>query len=185
MLHYLSSCKVVAIPQGASASCPGGYSHILYMDMLEGPIYDDVRICTREVNAGEGSECLGGYVVYGKDNNVVNTGRVTVPKKLHARARVSNVYGERFGNLIAITIINETTGERVKDNDAFRSGDSFPLPYSEIQDQTFTLHPVPRAENHGRRKFYSVGVITFYVDHVYREKVANDPVWQELPCHDI
>ena len=177
-------CRIVDVKQGAGASCPGGYDKILYADMVEGPIDDDVHICVRSVNAEEGSECLGGYHVSGKWNNIYgngsnNEGTATVPKKTHARIRFSNIYGH--GRYLPITIVNDTTGQMLYNNVRFYNGQVVDLPFSEIQDQVFRFY---KSDRTSRGSWRDIGVVILYVDHMYKETVANLESWSEVNCNE-
>ena len=148
--------------------------------MIEGPTDDDVRICVRDVNAGEGSECLGGYLVSGKWNNIHGDGRAVVPKKMHARIRFFNIYGH--GRYLPVTIVNDTTGQTLHNNVRFYNGQVIDLPFSEDKDQVFRFY---KSDRTSRASWRDIGVVILYIDHMYKERVANDPVWEELPCHDF
>ena len=158
-------CRIIDIKQGAGARCLGGYGEILYADMIEGPADDDVHICAKAVNEREGSECLGGYLVSGKWNNIQGPGRATVPKKRHSRIRFSNIYGH--GRYLPVTIVNETTGQVLHNDVRFYNGQVVDLPFSEDRDQVFRFY------KSGSASWRDIGVVILYIDHIYKEKIAN------------
>ncbi|CAL7962389.1 hypothetical protein GAMM_30021 [Gammaproteobacteria bacterium] len=178
-------CKAVVVTTAVWNNCPGGYSGIMYADMVEGPTDDDVRICVRQANPGESLECLGGYQISGKWNNIHgngsgNEGVATVPKKTHARIRFSNIYGH--GRYLPVTIVNDTTGQTLHNNVRFYNGQVIDLPFSEDKDQVFRFY---KSDRTSRASWRDIGVVILYIDHIHRERVANEPVWEESLCHDL
>jgi hypothetical protein len=174
-------CQNIIVTKGARNGCPVGYSTILYADMIQYVDWDDVRLCTKAAPAGESSECFGGYMVHElNQHRLLSTERTTVPKKLQGRIRFSNVYWGK----VRVTIVNETTGEPVRNNESFSDGQVINLPYSDTQDQTFRFY----TEKQGGGWFgwhSGVGVMVLSFDHMYRETIATLESWQETNCSDI
>ena len=167
-------CQNLIVTKGAPNGCPGGYSQILYADMVQYVDWDDIRFCTKPAGGGE---CYSGgyYVVRSVDGNF-GSERATVPKKLYARIRISNAY---FGSITG-TIINETTGQSVCSNCSFSDGQVIALPYSETQDQIFRFYATSSCNGRFCR---TTGVMVLYIDHSYRETVANLESWLEINCN--
>lgn len=174
------NCKNLIITQHVNSHCPSGYSEVLYADMVHtrDNHWDDIRFCTRAVSVGETPDCYsGGYYIATNHKGYYGSERATVPKKLHARIKISNVYFEPVKG----TIINETTGQTISNNEGFTNGRVVELPYSETQDQTFRFYAVKPGGGGGD----PTGIMTLYVDNIQREKVANVESWQETNCSDI
>ena len=172
------NCQSLVITQHVDSHCPSGHGQLLYADMVQtsGNHWDDIRFCTKGLPNNEGSECFtGGYIITSNRDNR-DSGRATVPKKLHARIRISNAYF----NDINGTIINETTGQTLYNNTHFNNGQAIELPYSDTQDQTFRFYP-EQPQNHGGKRWFrgrSTGVMVLYIEHINREKVA-DITWPD------
>jgi len=183
------NCQQLIITQHVRSYCPAGYGEMFSADMVQtfDDHWDDIRFCARALPAGEGAECFSGAYYVTSNRGSRDAGRVTVPKKLHARIGMSNVY---YGFIIG-TIINETTGETIHSNAQFSNGQVINLPYSETQDQTFRFYAVqPQSGVSGGRFFrrlpeHRPGVMVLYVEHTKREAVANFEGWQEADCHEI
>ena len=175
------SCKSVMVAQTFRGGCPSGYSQMVYSDMIQYVDWDDISICVKAVGDEESLECYAGYLVYGisGDNRLVQSSwRGTVPKKAHGRLKFSNVYR---GNM-AVTIVNETTGQTLYSGTNFTNGQVVELPFSEIQDQTFRFEE-PQG---GRRGFFGwfsgIGVMLLTFDHIRKEKEAVLESWEEKNC---
>jgi hypothetical protein len=183
------NCQSVIVAQTFRGGCPSGYGAIAASDMVRHETYDDIYICQKTVSANEGLECSGGYLIYGISGNsnhyVQNTGKATVPKKMHGRIRFSNVYSSPM----RVTIVNETTGQTIYNAGSFTNRQVIELPFSETQDQVFRFEePKEEPKNGGKGfrkvRFSGIGVMILSFDHIYRERVANAPIWQES-CRDI
>lgn len=169
------NCRSVDIKQDVRRHCLPGYGEILYADMIDGPIDDDVRLCTRAVADSERVECLGGYMVCGKWNQTQSTNRATVPKGMHSRIRFSNIYGH--GRYLPVTIINETTRQTLYNGVRFYNGQGIELPFSEKEDQVFSFYKASNAS------WRDIGVVILYIDHIGRDRAANI-TWKES-CRDV
>jgi hypothetical protein len=173
------NCKQLVITKHYNNYCPSGYGQLFYADLVltTDNHWDDIRFCTREVFIGEDSECFsGGYIITSNRNNT-DLGSATVPKKLHARIKISSAdFNDLFG-----TIINETTGQTLYSKTHFSNGQIIELPYSETQDQTFRFY-ADSSPGRGR----STGVMVLYIDHINHKTV--DVTWpetlSEMSCHD-
>ena len=173
------NCQILDIKQHVNTPCSSGYTQILESDMVHTrhDHWDDIRFCTKPVPAGEPAECYsGGYYIATSHRGYFGSQRATVPKKLHARIKISNVYD----GFVVGTIFNETTGQPVRNNENFSNGQVIELPYSDTQDQTFRFYAIRQRGRYGQR----IGVMVLYVDKINKERVADVPVWQEV-CRDI
>jgi len=183
------NCQHLIITQHERSYCPAGYGQMFYADMVQtrDNHWDDIRFCARALPAGEGAECFSGAYYVTSDRGSRDVGRVTVPKKLHARIGMSNVY---YGFIIG-TIINETTGQTIHSNAQFSNGQVINLPYSETQDQIFRFYAVqPQSGVSGGRFFrrlpeHRPGVMVLYVEHTNKENTANLESWEEVNCIEI
>ena len=173
------NCQVLDIKQHVNTRCSSGYTQILESDMVHTrhDHWDDIRFCTKLVPVGEPAECYsGGYYIATSHRGYFGSERAIVPKKLHARIKISNVYD----GFVVGTIFNETTGQPVRNNESFSGGQVIELPYSETQDQTFLFYAIGQRGRYGQR----IGVMVLYVDKINKERVADVPVWQES-CRDV
>jgi hypothetical protein len=149
----------------------------------DGNNWDDIRFCTRTVASNQTAECYsGGYYVarHIHAGAYFGTGVATVPKKYHARIKISNVYdGYMLGS-----IINETIGNTLHDRANFSNGQVIELPYSDIQDQTFRFYAIDRSKRSrfGMRNDEQTGIMVLYID---QEKMANLESWTEANCSEI
>jgi hypothetical protein len=174
------NCQNLVIQNGNNY-CPPGYVETLYSDMAPtiNDKWDDIRFCQKTMSTSESSECYsGGFYVARAVGGNFGSERAVVPKKLHARIKIRNVY---FGTVMS-TIINETTGQIIYNNIGFSNGQVIELPYSDTQDQVFRFYAVQQTD--GRwwpRK--ATGVMVLYIDHIGKDREAN-VVWQES-CHVI
>ena len=144
--------------------------------------WDDIRFCTKAVSVGEGPDCYsGGYYIATNHRGYYGSERATVPKKLKARIKISNNYSQ-FGAMIG-TIINETTGEKVRENYSFSGDQVVELPYSETQEQTFRFYAINPGGGF-RWKGAPTGVMTLHIDNRHREKIATLESWSETNCSE-
>lgn len=168
------NCQKLIITQGAYNRCPAGYIENFYVDMYAGGDWDDIRFCTKTAVDGETSECFSGSY-YLSTNAGFKMGQTvaTVPKKMHARIRVSNV----SWTYLPGSVINETTGESIYYYRELHEGEVIELPYSETQDQRFRFY------THNR----SLGVMVLYIDRIIGEtKTAKFEGWgEEIDCREI
>lgn len=183
------NCQKMVRTQGWSDNpCPGGYARSLYADMIDGPTWDDLFFCTKSTpSPTENSECYsGGYYIARTGTKVMigdegmhniqdffGTGSATVPKHLHARIKISNVYSQYMVG----TIINVTTGQTLYNQSHFTEGQTIELPFSDTQDQAFRFYATKQS---GWRGTGNYGVMVLYIDH--QGKQAN-VTWEEI-CHD-
>ena len=179
------NCQSVVVAKAFRGGCPAGYRVIAESDMVRHANDDDINICLKTVSANEGSECYGGHLIYGisggSGHYVQNTGKATVPKKMHGRLRVSDVHS----GSIKVTIVNETTGQTVHNAGIFTNGQVVELPFSETQEQVFRFEEPPQKESGFMRLIVSdIGVMILTFDHRYSERTADAPVWQES-CRDV
>lgn len=182
--HTYPNCRRFAIAQGVYTPCPPGYSQILYADMIRShpPHSDDVYFCMQPVGNKEQAECYSDayYIASWAESNH-DAGRATVPKKLHSRIRTSNAYS----GSIAVTVINETTGQPVVQNARYSTGGIIELPYSETIDQTFRFY-IMESECRGWFCSSPIGILVLYVDHINREKTIKvEWIEDKEACHDI
>lgn len=173
------NCQSLIITQHVNTHCPSGYGEVFGTDMVhtEDNHWDDIRFCTKPA---DGLECYsGGYYVERAVDSNFGSGVATVPKKLHARIRISNVYF----NPVKVTVINDTTGATICNNSDYGSGGVIDLPYSDTQDQTFRFYAT---QNSCRGWFCrrDTGVLVLYIDRMAKEKIANKPIWKES-CRDV
>ena len=182
------NCRSLIIVQNYNNYCPPGYNQDFAADMVRSwdDHWDDIRFCTKPAAIGETAECYsGGYYVariYGGD--YFGSGNATVPKKLHSRIRINNVYYQP----VIITVVNNTTGQTLVDKGSYSNGAVIELPYSETQDQNFSFYAVkPDGGGDGGGMWWNLHQITgtavLYIEHINREKVAT-VTWKES-CHDI
>jgi hypothetical protein len=183
------NCQQLIITQHVRSYCPAGYGEMFSADMVQtfDDHWDDIRFCARALAPGEGAECFSGAYYITSNRGSRDAGRVTVPKKLHARIGMSNVY---YGFIIG-TIINETTGQTIHSNAQFSNGQVINLPYSETQDQTFRFYAT-QPQGGGGGRFGRIGfanhrpgVMVLYIEHTKREAVANFEGWKEVDCREI
>lgn len=174
------NCQSLIVTQHVDNHCPSGYREVFGADMVrtKGNHWDDIRFCTKQTN--DGFECYsGGYYVERVVDSNFGSGVATVPKKLHARIKISNVYF----NPVKVTVINDTTGATICNNSDYGNGGIIELPYSDTQEQTFKFYATQQScEGWFCRR--DTGVLVLYIDRIAKEKIANDPVWQEA-CRDI
>ena len=173
------NCQNLIIMQDVNAHCPPEYTEALSADMVQYANWDDIRFCTKEVTGDENSECYSGGYYISSNNGSLGSGQAVVPKKTHARIRISNVY---FGYMIG-TIVNITTGQTLYDNAHFSNGQVIELPYSDVQDQTFKFYTVQQIGKIGPNN-HRLGVMVLYIDHINREKVTDGSALQE-PSGDL
>ena len=181
-------CNKVVVTQAVWNHCPAGYRQIAYSDMIRPDTHDDIRICLKDAAAEENTECYGGHLIHGLslngDGDIKSTQRVTVPKNMNSRIRFSNLFSPHM----TITVINETTGEVVYNQNHFTDGQVAPLPFSTDKDQTFRFHDHGGPLNcfMGRcsdwKRCCGKGVMILYIDHINSEKFAT-VTWKDLPCH--
>jgi len=176
------NCQQLVITQDVNTYCPAGYTQILSSDMVakSGTSWDDIRFCTRPVPIGENAECYSaGYRIlnyYGDSGS----GEAIIPKKMKARIRISKVYHE----YVVGTIVNESTGETIRNRTNFTDGQVIELPYSETKDQKIKFHFEPQCSIVFLSKYCRVGVMVLYVDHIHEEKVAKLEGWTEADCSE-
>jgi len=176
------NCQSFIITQHVNNRCPSGYGEILIADMVhtDRDHWDDIRFCTKAVPISENAECYsGGYYIATSHKGYYGSERATVPKKLHARIRISNVYFEP----VTVTVTNETTGQIICNNEGSSGGRVIELTYSDTQDQTFRFY----ATQNSCRGFFcrrNTGVMVLYVDHIGKERVANLESWSETNCSE-
>ena len=89
-----------------------------------------------------------------------------------------------FDSYMAVTILNETTGQTLHNAGHFHNGQIIELPFSASKDQTFKFY-----EDYGQTYggwwgggHHGKGVMVVYIDHINKIKVASAPIWKELPC---
>jgi len=173
------NCRSLVLVEGTlenNGLCPYGYgtSDYMYMIRFSGP---NVRFCVKPITIAEGTECFGGFFGAGimhQNYRVSGTGTGMVPKKMKSRIRISHAYR----GFIIGTIVNSTTGVVLYNKTRFNNGQTIELPFSETQDQTFRFY----AEVQGWCR--PLGIMTLYVDHYYKKKVAKLEPWEET-CRDI
>ena len=112
------NCQNLIIMQDVNAHCPPEYTEALSADMVQYANWDDIHFCTKEVTGDENSECYSGGYHISSNNASLGSGQAVVPRKTHARIRISNVY---FGYMVG-TIVNVTTGKTFYDNAHFTNG---------------------------------------------------------------
>ena len=173
------NCRSLVLVEGTlenNGLCPYGYgtSDYMYMIRFSGP---NVRFCTKAITIAEGTECFGGFFGAGimhQNYRVSGAGTGIVPKKMKSRIRISHAYR----GFIAGTIVNNTTGVVLYNKARFNNGQTIELPFSETQDQIFRFY----AEAQGWS--CPLGIMTLYVDHYYKEKVAKLESWEEKNCNE-
>ena len=170
------NCQKIEVRQGAHNRCSGGYRELLYTDVIDGPVYDDIFMCGKPTIGDENNECVVGYIVNGRHhrnnrrNDPSNTGKGWVPKKTQGHMKFLHTYqGSMPG-----TIYNETTNKVVTSGN-FVHGQTIDLPLSYEYDQVFRFD----LSNH-----HFKGVVLFYVDRVNKRQSAEVTSWQEINCYE-
>ena len=150
-------CKIMDVRQGHRNYCQSGYKELLHTDMIDGPTWDDIFMCSKPTILGESSECYAGYLVKGRPHSVnrngnpgYTMGRAMIPKGMKGYVRFMHTY---HGPMVG-TIYNETKDEVYRSGE-FSGGQTVELPVLEGNDQVFRFDL-----NNGR-----IGVVVFYVQN--------------------
>jgi hypothetical protein len=153
------NCKRIIITQGARVRCPANYQEEVYSDMVLHEYWDDVRICTQVVNT-DIPECYATrFFIARSMAPFFGSGDGILPRGLHGRIRVSNVYNQ----YVLVTVIMKNTGQLLANQAPMTNGQAIELPFSNDEDQIVQFY-ITGNWRYPWRGGHNTGVLTMMVN---------------------